>query len=62
MANTPDSELKYQEFWSRMEKNSRLVQRMPVWMKGSPVNRRINISTKGIDARVNVKAAPSANR
>ncbi len=62
MPNTPENELKYQKFWSLMEKNSRVVQRMPGWMKGSPVNKRADNSTEMTDERMSVKAAPSTNR
>ncbi len=57
-----DDELKYQAFWSRMGNNSTIVRRMPVWMKGSPVNKRTDNSTSGTDDRTSVKAAPSTNR
>jgi hypothetical protein len=63
MPNTPENdELKYQAFWSRMGNNSTIVQRMPGWMKGSPVNRRTDNSTEMADEKTSVKAAPSTNR
>jgi len=62
MPNTPEDESKYQKFWSLMEENSRVVQRMPSWMKGSPVNKRTDSSTEATDERMSVKAAPSTNR
>ena len=62
MPDTPEDELKYQKFWSLMEENSRVVQRMPSWMKGSPVNRRTDNSTEVTDEKMSVKAVPSTNR
>jgi hypothetical protein len=62
MPNTPEDELKYQEFWSRMGNNSTIVQRMPGWMKGSPVNKRTDNSTEVTDERMSAKAAPTTNR
>jgi len=62
MPNEPENELKYHEFWSRMGNNSAIVQRMPGWMKGSPVNKRTGNSTEVTDERTSVKAAPSTNR
>ncbi len=29
-----------QNIWARMEQNTRTVERMPTWVKGSPVNTR----------------------
>jgi len=62
MPNTPESELENQEFWSRMEKNSLFVQRMPDWMKGSPINKRTQTIEKVADERMCAKAAPSTDR
>lgn len=62
MSSTPESELKNQEFWSRMAKNSLVVQRMPAWMKGSPVNKRTQIAAKITGNRINAKTAPAPNR
>jgi len=62
MSDTPEIELKNQEFWSRMAKNSLVVQRMPAWMKGSPVNKRTQLAAKITEKRTSVKAAPSINR
>jgi hypothetical protein len=62
MPNIPEDESKYQKFWSLMEENSRVVQQMPSWMKGSPVNRRTDGSTQATDEKMSAKAAPSTNR
>jgi hypothetical protein len=62
MPDSPENELKHQEFWSRMAKNSLVVQRMPAWMKGSPINKRSQITLKVSDKRINVKTTPIANR
>ena len=35
-----DNPLKDPGFWERMQENARIVEKMPAWMKGSPVNRR----------------------
>lgn len=42
--DTEERLLVHPEFWKRMEENSKLVKRMPQWMKGSPVNRRMSES------------------
>jgi hypothetical protein len=62
MANMLENQLKDQEFWNRMAKNSLVVQRMPAWMKGSPINKRTQIAAQITEKRTNIKAAPSANR
>lgn len=35
-----DNPFKDPGFWERMQENARIVEKMPTWMKGSPVNRR----------------------
>ena len=45
-----------------MAKNSLVVQRMPAWMKGSPINKRSQMTLKVSDKRINVKTTPIANR
>ena len=36
----------HQKFWARMEENSKLVERMPAWVKGSPINLRTESGKK----------------
>lgn len=36
----PAQKLNHPDFWKRMEINSRVVAKMPQWVKGSPVNHR----------------------
>jgi hypothetical protein len=62
MPPTIENELKNRDFWSRMAKNSLAVQRMPAWMKGSPVNKRTQIAAKITEGKVNLKSVPSVNR
>lgn len=62
MSNTMENDLKNREFWSRMATNSLVVQRMPAWMKGSPVNKRTQLAAGITEKKVNLKAAPSVNR
>jgi len=62
MAKKQESSLMFPEFWSRMEKNSLFVQRMPGWMKGSPINKRTLIVNKVTNQRMSVKPAPLSNR
>jgi hypothetical protein len=62
MSNTLEIQLKDQQFWDRMAKNSVVVKRMPAWMKGSPVNKRTQIAAKITESKNNVKSAPGLNR
>ncbi len=62
MPKSADNELTHQEFWSRMEKNSLVVERMPGWVKGSPVNKRTQTATEATDEKMSTKPAPSVNR
>jgi hypothetical protein len=62
MSNASDNELKNREFWSRMAKNSLVVQRMPAWMKGSPVNKRTQLPAKLTESRMVRKSASAPNR
>ena len=39
MPDKPEYVFQHADFWARMERNSEIVASMPVWMKGSPVNR-----------------------
>ena len=39
MSKTQQPELKNRQFWEWMESNAREVEKMPAWMRGTPVNR-----------------------
>ena len=45
-----DNPLKDPGFWERMQENARIVEKMPAWMKGSPVNRREPSKPEGVGA------------
>jgi hypothetical protein len=62
MPNTPVSDLKNQAFWKRMAENSAVVQRMPAWMKGSPINKRTQVAAKITENKaIGAKASFSPN-
>ena len=48
MAKEINEHLLHRGFWTHMEKNSQVVQRMDPWVKGSPVNRRTPNETEQI--------------
>jgi hypothetical protein len=62
MSKTQETELKHKQFWNRMERNSTVVARMPTWMKGSPINQRVQTPSKVVDQTKIVKSAPTPNR
>lgn len=59
MSKTQETELTHKRFWNRMEKNSTVVDRMPAWVKGSPVNQRTQTTSKTVAQTVIVKSAPT---
>jgi hypothetical protein len=62
MPKTQETELTHERFWNRMQKNSAVVERMPAWAKGSPVNQRAQPESKAADQTAIVKPAPTTNR
>lgn len=63
MQETKTDELTYEEFLDCMEKNSHVVRRMPDWMKGSPVNKRMHeATTEKTDKDKSAKIAARACR
>lgn len=52
-----EKKLKHQQFWSRMEKNSQVVNKMQPWVKGSPINQRTHPPTKPAGTRVSAMPA-----
>lgn len=51
MANTPHNELKLDQFWNRMERNSVVVERMPDWVKGAQSNQRPHTDNRATNER-----------
>ena len=62
MSKTRETELTHERFWNRMEKNSTVVERMPAWVKGSPVNQRAQTASKTADQTAIVKSALTTHR
>lgn len=60
MSKTRETELTHKQFWSRMEKNSAVVERMPAWVKGSPVNQRHQDAGKTADQPPILKSSPAS--
>ena len=57
------NELTHKEFLDSMKKNSRVVQRMPGWMKGSPVNKRMyEVTSETTSKNKSAKASAHPSR
>lgn len=59
MSKTRETELTHKQFWSHMEKNSTVVERMPAWVKGSPINQRRQEPGKTADQPAVLKSSPA---
>ena len=58
MSKTAQPELKNPQFWEWMEANAREVEKMPAWMRGSPVNRLDYRGAEATEPAAEPKAEP----
>jgi hypothetical protein len=57
MTEKTQPDLEHKTFWSRMEQNTRCVEQMPAWVKGSPVNERAVAAGAGSGASSSVSSS-----
>ena len=60
MAEKTQPALTHKTFWTRMEQNTRCVEQMPNWVKGSPLNQRSAAAGAGASSSEEASNAPES--